>query len=297
MRFQKILCPTDFSPGAEQALRVAVRIATEQGAELVIAHATYLPSSVFAGELPFPPDAIQRLLEEEQRELEGATRSAIELGAQRVSSQFLSGQPWAQIVEALDTDPAFDLVVMGTQGRSGLSRVLLGSVAEKVVRHARCPVLAVRPDSKLAPYTNVLCPIDFSDTSQHAVELAGALTRPGGTGITLLHVIEAPVAFSGEPLAPAFLQDLSKRSSELLEQWASRLREQVSVAVVTRSRLGNPGSQTLAVLHEDRTFDLVAMGSHGRTGLRRALIGSVAEKVVRHAPCAVLVARSPRGAD
>jgi len=296
MTFHKILCATDFSRGAEQALRVAARIAGDASAELVIVHATYLPPSAFAGELPFPTEAIRQMAEDTQRDLEAATRAAIELGAKRVTAQpLVNGPPWLRIVETLEQDPAYDLVVMGTQGRTGLARVLLGSVAEKVVRHAPCPVLTIRPDSKLEPFTNALCPVDFSDSARRAVDLAGTLVAPNGK-ITLLHVIEAPVAFSGEPLAPAFLQDLSKRSADLLEHWAARLREQVAVPVLIRSRVGNAGAQTLAVLHEDRTFDLVTMGSHGRTGIRRALIGSVAEKIVRHAPCPVLVAHGREGA-
>ena len=81
----------------------------------------------------------------------------------------------------------------------------------------------------------------------------------------------------------------SPRSSKLVDDAAARLRSTVTVPVATRIRIGHPGAETLALLDDDPTFDLVVMGSHGRTGVRRVLLGSVAEKIVRHAHCPVLV--------
>ncbi len=291
MSFRKILCPIDFSPGSDYALRVAVRLATHTGAELVIVHAWYLPPMAYAGEQPFPPAALQQMVDNGERGLAAAVREATTLGAERVSSRMLTGLPWDRIVETLRTDRALDLVVMGTHGRTGLARVLLGSVAEKVVRLAPCPVLATRGRTEVSPFRNVLCPVDFSDSSRHACELAAQLVEPGGAGITLLHVLELPVTYSGEPPMKGFVEDLDKRSARLLAQWAADLKAKVSVPVTTRSRIGYPGAQTLAVLDDDPAFDLVVTGSHGRTGIKRALLGSVAEKIVRHAPCPVLVAR------
>ena len=290
MPFHKILCPIDFSPGSQQAMRVAVRLANEADAELVLVHAWYVPPIAFASGDTFPADAIQQMHDDAEHGLEVAVREATSLGAKRVSSKLLTGLPWSTIVDALG-DATFDLVVLGTHGRTGLSRILLGSVAEKVVRHAPCSVLAVRPDGAAKAFTNVLCPIDFSESSRYAAELAAELVRPGGAGITLLHVIDIPVAYSGEPPMPDFLRDLDKRSAERLDEWAARLRARVAVPVTTRSRIGQPGAETLAVLDEAPEIDLVVMGSHGRTGLSRVLLGSVAEKIVRHAKCPVLVAR------
>ncbi len=290
MALRKILCPIDFSPGSERAMHAAVHIANQQGAELVLAHAWYVPPIAYAGEMAFPGDVVQQMCDDARRELDVATRAAIALGARQVSSKLLSGLPWSTLVGVLE-DAAFDLVVIGTHGRSGLSHILLGSVAEKLVRHAPCSVLAVRPDGEPRAFTSVLCPVDFSDSSKHATELAAMLVRPGGSGITLLHVIELPVAYSGAPPMADFVRDLDKDASSALEQWASQLRTQVTVPVTTSSRIGHPGAQTLAAIERDPQIDLVVMGSHGRTGLSRLVLGSVAEKTVRHARCPVLVAR------
>lgn len=289
MSFTKILCPIDFSAGSQQAVRVAVRLANERGAELVLLHAWHVPPMALSGEYMLSAEIIQEMSDDAQRSLDAALRDATALGAKRATAKLVSGVPWNTITETAEA--GFELIVIGTHGRTGLSRFLLGSVAEKVVRHAPCSVLTVRPDGESQPFRHVLCPVDFSASSRQALELAAELVAPGGVGITLLHVLELPIAYSGEPPLPELYRDLDKRSADLLEEWATQLRAKTSVPVTARSRIGGAGGETLAVLDDDRTFDLVVMGSHGRSGIARVLLGSAAEKVVRHARCPVLVAR------
>jgi nucleotide-binding universal stress UspA family protein len=289
MRFTKILCPTDFSPGSQPAVGAAVQLANATNAELVLAHAWYLTSPLAGGEYVFPPQVTQQLVDDSQRALDDAVRGAGTAGATRVSGRLLAGAPWAQIVGLLEAEP-FDLCVIGTHGRTGLSRILLGSVAENVVRHAPCSVLTVRPTGVGPAFEHVLVPTDFSESSDQALGIAAEMVRPGGA-ITLLHVLELPVSYRGEVPIPELARDLDKHAVEALEKRAKRLGAKLGGRVLTRSRIGYPGAQTLAVLDDDRTIDLVVMGSHGRTGLRRVLLGSVAEKVVRNARCSVLVAR------
>lgn len=290
MSFTKILCPTDFSPGSDHALRVAVRIANEAKAELVIAHAWYLPPPAIPGDFAFPPYVIRDLIDDAQRGLDNAVKEAQSAGATQVSSTLVSGVPWAEMTALLDAQ-AFDLCVLGTHGRTGLARVLLGSVAEKVIRHSRCSVLAVRPGSASTPYTHALVPTDFSDSARFALDQAAALVPPSGT-ITLLHVLEIPVAASGEIQIEGFARDLDKQAADALDREVARLRRHTTAKINTVNRIGYPGVQTLGAIDADTTIDLVVMGSHGRTGIKRALLGSVAEKVVRHARCAVFVTRS-----
>lgn len=292
MTFQKILCPIDFSPGSQHAMRVAVRMAAESGAELVLAHVWRLPPFGFGGSDPFPAEIHQRMARDRERSLAEATGDAQRLGAKRVTSREVAGVPWEEIVEMLRKDETFDLAVLGTHGRSGVARVLLGSVTEKVVRHAPCSVFAARPRSEATSFARVLCPIDFSDSSRLAMERAAELAASAGGGITLLHVVELPISYSGELFTADVITDLEKRSARALEDWAAGLSSKVSVPVTTEIRFGSPGMQILAVLDRDPAFDLVVVGSHGRTGLARAVIGSVAEQVTRHAACPVFVARA-----
>ncbi|HSK04246.1 MAG TPA: universal stress protein [Kofleriaceae bacterium] len=290
MSTKKILCPVDFSAGSQRAMQVAVRLAGDMDAELVLVHAWYVPASVYPSEEPLLPQLVQSVSDEAARGLDDAVREATALGARRVTWKLLHGVPWRAIVDALD-EPAFELAVIGTHGRTGLSRFLLGSVAEKVVRHAPCSVLAVRTEGEVGSFTHALVPVDFSDGARHAIDRAAELVRPGGAGITLLHIIEAPVSYSGELPDPELLRELDRRGAESLERTATELRSRVTVPVTARSRVGWPGAEILAALDHDPTIDLIVMGSHGRTGIKRVLLGSVAEKVVRHARCPVLVAR------
>jgi len=287
----KILCPVDFSQGSKHAMRTAVRLAVASNAELVLAHVWHVPPMMYAGELGFSGATVQAMVDDEEVGLEAAVADARALGAPRVSSKFLTGVPWDQLVDVVRADSEFELVVMGTHGRSGVSRFLIGSVAENVVRHAPCSVLAVHERDNQTAFRTILCPVDFSESSQHATELAAHYVEPGKSTITLLHVLELPVTYSGDPSIPGFTESLDKHASKLLEDWAVKLRATAKVPVVTKTRIGSPAGQALALLDDQPPFDLVIVGSHGRTGIRRVLLGSVAEKIVRHAPCPVLVAR------
>ncbi len=289
--FERILCPVDFSPESDYALQVAVRIASETDADLVLAHVWDLPP-LASTKYPLPVDAIQLMMHDEERKLALATGDACRLGAKRVSTRLLSGTPWAQIVKTLDDDARFDLAVIGSRGRTGIARVLLGSVADKVVRHAPCSVLVARPHGNVKPFEHVLCPVDFSESSRRAAQVAAELGAPGGAGITLLHAIELPVVYAFEGVPPDLFADIDRQTAKMMERWAEELQPKAKVPVTTLVQTGSPGARALALLDDDPTFDLVVVGSHGRTGLRRVLLGSVAEKIVRHAPCPVLVARS-----
>ena len=291
MTFTKILCPVDFSPGSQQALRTAVRLAREHNADLVLVHSWYVPATAFAGDFSYSDNTARALGGSAQCGLEAALAEARQLGAPRVTAKLLNGLPWQQIVEAAQRGSGVDLIVIGTHGRTGLSRVVMGSVTELVVRHAACPVLTVRPGNELAPYRRVVCPVDLSRPSHDAMNLAAELVQPGGS-ITLLHVLELPISYTPD-VPPEFHHGLDARSAALLDRWTADLKAKVRVPVTQIARIGRPGAQILAVLEEDRAFDLVVMGSHGNTGVTRVLVGSVAEKVVRHARCPVLVVHSP----
>ncbi len=264
-----------------------MRIANEHGAELVLAHALYL--------VPASANINQSLVREIEKEAEHAlevARTSVAALTAKVSSRFLSGVPWSSVVALAERDLDIDLIVVGTQGRTRVSRFLLGSVSEKLIRHAPCSVLVVRPGSQPTPFAHVTCPIDFSIDTEQATALASALVAPAG-GITLIHVTEIPVSYVGEHPLSDLVREIEDQAKRLLDHTAAELRQQVAVPVVTKLVDGRfPGARLLDLIESDPTIDLVIMGSHGRTGIRRALLGSVAEKIVRHAAIPVLVARS-----
>lgn len=144
MAWKKILCPVDFSSGSAEAMRTAATMAAESGGELVLAHVWQPPVYTMGEGVGLAADLITELIKDAEKGLAQWKGDAERLGAKRVTTTFLSGVPWNEVVTAASADPAIDLIVMGTHGRTGLKHVLLGSVAEKVVRHAPCPVLVIR---------------------------------------------------------------------------------------------------------------------------------------------------------
>jgi nucleotide-binding universal stress UspA family protein len=148
MAFKKILCAVDFSDSSREAMRRAADLAVASGGALTLFHVAHVPMTGFVdGQAMMPttgPELTRELSADAEKSLADWKKRAEEMGAQSVSTQVAAGVPWHMIVEVLEADRTIDLVVIGTHGRTGLGRVLLGSVAETVVRHAPCAVLVVR---------------------------------------------------------------------------------------------------------------------------------------------------------
>ena len=144
MTWKKILCPVDFSSGASEALDLAAGIAAVDGAELVVLHVWQPPVYIMGEGIGLAPEVIQSSVNDAEANLGKWRAEAENRGVRKVTPVFLNGAPWNEVVSLARRDPAIDLIVMGTHGRTGLTHALLGSVAEKVVRHAPCPVLVAR---------------------------------------------------------------------------------------------------------------------------------------------------------
>ncbi len=146
--WKRICCPIDFSDASRAAMEVAADLARRFGADLVLLHAYPIPGYTFPdGSIVASPKMMQDLADQAERHLEAWRADAERIvGAPRVTSEKSIGQPAAEIVAFAETR-GIDLLVLGTHGRTGLEHALMGSVAERVVRKARCPVLSVRPRS------------------------------------------------------------------------------------------------------------------------------------------------------
>ncbi len=144
--WKRICCPIDFSDASRAAMEVAADLARRFGADLVLLHAYPIPGYTFPdGSVVASPKMMQDLADQAQKHLEEWRADAERLvGAARVTAEKAVGEPAAEILEAAK-DARADLIVMGTHGRTGLEHALMGSIAERVVRRAHCPVLTVRP--------------------------------------------------------------------------------------------------------------------------------------------------------
>jgi nucleotide-binding universal stress UspA family protein len=223
----------------------------------------------------------------------GALRTELAARGVEVSQVLVDRFADDALVEA-GTELGVDLIVTGTSDRSKLRRWLLGSVAESVVRTAPCSVLVVKPGDRDRGFQRVVVGTDFSPPSDLALARAYDLASPGAE-IDLVHCFHLafPAAAPDQlPLGPDPATVQGQLSAESLARGQALLdlhaRPGYTARFVLRDDTARHGICDLA---EEQQADLVVVGSHGNRGLRRALLGSTTEAVVRHAPCSVLVVR------
>jgi CPA2 family monovalent cation:H+ antiporter-2 len=206
-----------------------------------------------------------------------------------------SGQAAYQILERAKSLPA-DVVVIGTHGAGGFEHLLLGSVTEKVLRRATCPVLTVPPRARTTaklPFKRILCPLDFSDSSLAALELAFSLSQQGEAALTILHVFEWPTedeSLTARPfIGPEYRRDREREATAKLQELIlDPVRDWCRPT--TRLAYGKAYREILGIATEDKS-DLIVMGVHGRNPLDLMLFGSTTNQVVRRATCPVLTRR------
>jgi nucleotide-binding universal stress UspA family protein len=281
MGLQTILHPTDFSDGARQALIQAVRLAARHRAALHIFHGVLLHA-----EDPVTTERqLQQYLQEAERALpEGRDRANLKI---TISSGRAVSAFDAIMEKARELGP--DLIVLGTHGRSGLGKFLMGSEAEKVLRHAPGSVMTLRADARVGGadgrFRRVIVPVDFSEHSRHALEAARGLAE--GASLTLLHVIGPlpPMYYAAGLTSRVHVDpDLPGRVSARLREWAG------DTAAETIVGEGQPAEEILRAAEETQA-DLIAMGTRGLTGLEHVMVGSVTERVCRRAGCPVLAVK------
>jgi nucleotide-binding universal stress UspA family protein len=302
--YRCILVPLDGSTFGEHALPLAVSLARRSGAslELVLVHAPLIyVESGFLNE-----DRVDRQLQEqEQNYLEGVARRLRAVTSVPVSWTLREGLIADGVCSQLTTTGA-DLIVMTTHGRGPLSRFWLGSVADELVRRTPVPVLVVRPQETTPDLAqepvlrHVLIPLDGSATAEQVTEPAVTLGRLLGADFSLLRAVK-PLLFAGhDPTAlgePGLGQPATERmrteARAYLDGVAERLRAE-SLEVQTRVLVDT--QPAVAILRQSLgpPNGVIALATHGRGGLSRTLLGSVADKVVRGATVPVLVYRPLR---
>jgi nucleotide-binding universal stress UspA family protein len=293
-----IVLATDFSESGLKAYRYAVSLALGLKARLLILNV--LPTAMTLDpEFPVSALYLKQLHEESKAELERLSLRAEQDGVQFETRQ-IPGDPGDRIISTADEEKAA-LIVLGTHGRTGLDRVLLGSVAEKVVRGAHCPVMTVcgteaaaePPLGALIPVDCFLVPMDFSECAQEAFEFAVSLAKPVGGALRLVHAFEPsayPLDFSLFRVTDE--KALHARMRERLRELVAILRTQ-GVSAEEACQVGLPPEVILA--QANRTpGSIIVMGTHGRRGWQHLTMGSVAERVIRHAACPVLTVKSPK---
>ena len=296
----RLLFATDFSDGAMKAEAYAAFFSEAYLAPIEIFHVLELYPGLDP-DYPVNQVYLEQLRRDTDTHLAEAVRR-LEDKRLTVNGRSLLGVPSAQICAAAEESHA-DLIVLGTRGKGGLEHLLLGSTAERVVSKASCPVLTVgmsqlcagSASSALgfAGVTHILVAVDFSDCSLDALEYAVQVAKQLKATVTILHVLE-PVSYG---------LDLTLVHTAERERVHARIQKQLDafvhaialegLSVDPAIRGGTPADSLIQFLGENRC-DLVVMGTHGRRGLSHLVNGSVAEAVLRRAPCPVLTVKSPK---
>lgn len=297
LSIDSILFPTDFSDVAEGAFAHATHLALRYNATIHVFNVVP-PNSDDAPNpmdfLPLDPAEGDALEESSVQHVDVQTVTQERGTVPVIYTQTDSTSASDAIIEYA-TEKDVDVVVMGTRGRQGMDRLLSGSVSEEVVRRAPCPVFTVlaQEERETGPQINrVLAPVDLSEQSEMVVDHAVALSEAYAAPLDLLHVVEEaayPNVYGIDPLTPA-LPNVQDRAREALETLAAQIdlrTDPVNVHV-----LAGHAAHDIVDFAEEHAVDLIVMATHGRTGLERFLIGSVAEKVVRRAPCPVFTLKS-----
>ncbi len=298
---KRVLLATDFSPCAVRAQDYAFSLASDWGAELNILHVLEFQPGMNPD---YPVNALylNQQRKEATRHFEALVARAGQSGVTAMQHVVLGIPSWR--ICAMADEGQDDLIVLGTRGRTGLEHILLGSTAERVIRTAPCPVLAVRPTpseakegagSTASPVRieRVLVPIDFSDCSLDALEYAAQFGSHIKVTIALLHVME-PVAYGLDfSLGSTSERDRQRERIKVrLGELAAALRSS-GITVDHMVRGGLPADAILDVARVQAS-DAIVMGTHGRRGISHVMSGSVAEAVLRKAGCPVLTVRSPK---
>jgi nucleotide-binding universal stress UspA family protein len=297
--FRSVLVPLDGSPFAEQALPFATALAARAGAILQVAM-VHGPLSGLVAAIDIPQIQIELELErrrEEQSYLDGVT-TRLEVGnAFPVTSVLLDGAVAATLAEQVVSSAA-DLVVMTTHGRGPMSRLWLGSVADYLVRHLSVPILLIRPSAERpvrAPTIHkILVPLDGTGFAERVLDPALEIGRLMGAEYTLLAVVEPPppAVEPGLPLTFPIDGDFEERLRAVAEGFLTRVATGLGAKghrVSTQVLSALSAAQGVLDTAASGGFDLIAIATHGAGGMRRLILGSVADKVIRAGSLPVLV--------
>jgi len=297
IKIERILIPTDFSEYAEQALTQAIHFAKKYQSELHILHVNTLFDS--------NPEMFgnTRVINDIQRMSENFIGKQINKIAEneslenlRVIQEHEQGISAAPTILEYSNEKHIDLIVMGTHGRRGLGHLFLGSVAEEVVRLSKCPVFTVntrKKSKKMKQFKNILVPIDLSEISEISVKYAKEIAELYDSKLHLLHVIEDNVPAAYSLVGKLSIYDLVPDIEEKIKLRMEKSYYSIKDYLKRYKNIILTGHATTEIIKyaENHKIDLITIATHGFTGIKHLFVGSVAEKVVRMAPCPVFITK------
>jgi nucleotide-binding universal stress UspA family protein len=292
---EPVLVPIDYSEASLQAVRVAKSIAGgDSDVTLIYVAQDY---DLTLHPLTWTGGPLHNY--HEDRLLNGLRTWAKENNLGAVNLAVRSGDPGTQVCQFAEV-MGCELIVLPSHGRHGLSRLLMGSVAERILRHCHCSALVLRPTKSMEsvatspgnwfPRKRVVVPIDFSDASSKAIEMAlGAAENRDG-----IDIVSVVPTLDFVDFADTGITSDEDRINSCREYMSRYLTEHGYESLRTFAFVGDPG--TMIVEHAGKVHaDLIIMPSHGRHGLKRMVLGSTTERVLRHSDVPILVLRATAG--
>lgn len=267
--FEKILVPLDGSKMAEFALNHACTLKPRELILLRVPLPQPVPLDALAGYSWMPNDKTLDGAHEEATDYLNGVVDQLKMPCP-ARTMVCSGDEASVIVDSAENE-AVDLIVMSTHGYSGLTRWILGSITERVLCEAACPVLTVRDDT---PLHNILVTVDGSQHAESAI----------APGLEIAHLLDGQVTL-------LYIDDDREQAEAYVNQLVDRQRN--GPVIVSSAVLSGKPADAILYFAEKEATDLIVMATHGRTGLRRWVYGSVTEKVLRGAQCALMVVRVP----
>jgi nucleotide-binding universal stress UspA family protein len=302
--FERILVPLDGSAKAELILSQVARILQREDSEILLLRVVDVPAAVGRVSLR---EFRELEREEAQKYIHNLVRRFRDRGV-KIHGKVVEGPPAEAILETARTEGS-TLIAMSTHGRTGLARWALGSVTEKVARASTVPLLLVRSFRRTAkgdlepvmaeelPFRRILVPVDGSPTSMSILGPAVKFGQLYGSEVLVLHVETpyvppSPILPGMDVVLPAMVPAPTPSENDPVTEKAAKRFAQAGLQATRRTTIGEPAMEILD-LSVNRGMDLIALGTHGRSGFTRWAVGSVAERVLRSTEIPLLLIRTP----
>jgi len=293
MKIRQILVPTDFSENAQHAVTYAIALATPCSAKVHLLHTPVVPTYLLMDLSYSPgPEAVTRILNDAQDSLDAQSKLLAEAGVEHFTA--IREGTVHEVVRDYAKEHDIDVVIVGTHGRTGVAKLMYGSVTERIVKTVHVPIIVVPPGDHRALPTSIAIAYDFSAPSKRAAGVARALHEAFGGSVHLVHCYldvwgeytdrGAVVGEAAEKRREALRLGLQ----EMLEADAEELFDGASTDVETHLVTGDPADGVLSVA-EDVGATMICAGTTGKSGIERLLIGSVARRLLHDSKTPLLL--------
>ncbi|TAL24497.1 MAG: universal stress protein [Nitrospirae bacterium] len=282
-RYRKILVAVDGSDSSKNAFRQACRIARQDSSWITVI--TTIPFYQDLFQMPSIREKVSKTLREDGEKVLSEIKKIADQEDAFIRPVLEEGSPVSAIADTAEENN-FDLIVMGRHGKSRLERALVGSVTARVIGHCQRDVLVIPKDASVG-WSKILISTDGSKYSKAATEKAIDLAQSYGGQMEAVSVVDVTEEFHTE--APGAVEELVRKAKGFVDDIRKKA-EAEGIKTETFVREGET-SRVITDLSKEFKSDVIVMGSHGRTGMNRLLMGSVTEKVIGYAPCPVLIVK------